>query len=75
MVGGLAGQLGSQVSSCGRGVAGPLYHPAQPAGLVASQTGLSVGAGRPEQDGILLHYSTGTAGNSTTLPNLVLVKS
>lgn len=64
MVRGPAGQLGPRVSRCGSGAAGSLHRAAQSARLVARQTGPAVGAGVPQQDGVLLHYCTGTPGTA-----------
>lgn len=65
MVSGPTGQLCPQVSCGGSGLAGSLRHTAQSSRLVTHQTGPPVGAGGPEQDGILLHHCTGTPGTAT----------
>lgn len=68
MVGGPAGQLCPQVSRGGFGAAGSLHHTTQSARLVTGQTGPPVSAGSAEQDGILLHHSTGAPGTETHAP-------
>lgn len=65
MVRGTAGPLCYQLSGRRSGPGGCLYHPAQPSCLVACQTGPSVSAGCADQDGILLHHSTGPPGKRT----------
>lgn len=65
MVRGTAGPLCYQLSGRRSGPGGCLYHPAQPSCLVACQTGPSVSAGSADQDGILLHHSTGPPGKRT----------
>lgn len=69
--GGPAGQLCPQVSGRGCGAAGSLHHPAQSARLVPRQTGPAVRAGGPEQDGVLLHHCTGSAGTPTAQTRIV----
>lgn len=65
VVSGPAGQLGPQFSCRGSGAPGSLHCTAQSARLVTHQTGPALSAWIPEQDGLLLHYCTGTPGTAT----------